>query len=523
MRWPYVRGHCPVAGPVLLLVAYVTISAPASAVEQMAELTVRVTDVLAGPDGSRLPGHIRLEVAEIAEDGQAIGRRLEVGDFYVILVLELTHHVLFADMAAPELAALGLTARFTDVTIRSGAFGGGERDVIVGVGRIYPAHPRSAVGHDYRALNPGCPEPDFHRRYIRVPVAYDRPEWGEFDLYYELCSDFDESRPTIIVPTDGQRMLSQVGWADRYKEIFATSLNVVTYEYRGMPCSPIAGLEPGTTDWWRAAVALHSDQVVEDIERIRQDLLGDRNVNILGGSGTAMIGLKYLSRYGRHVDRALLMSLFKDARGSSEAGNRFLADFLRDHDLTRVFARLVADSPVAVDQLLFLMQRLLYADQQRVVRLIEQLDAGERTLFDELTAELGTVANFVESAQRYRPWTVVFMHETNLPSAADGEPDINAPFYLIGEPLARLVERRQLPPLFFDVTGLEHIDTEVLLIGGTLDPVAPIDETMRIHHRLPNSSFAIFAAQHCLDGPPVRTASTFSPASALTGRQAPCV
>lgn len=137
-----------------------------------------------------------------------------------------------------------------------------------------------------------------------MPVSYQNPDGETFLLYYELCSDFDESRPTVIIPTDAQRSLSQVGWADKYKEMFELEeYNTVTFEYRGMYASGIPEVSNPGLDWSRAYQILNSDNAVEDIERIRRDLMGDRQVFILGGSGTAMMGLKYISRYPQNVKK----------------------------------------------------------------------------------------------------------------------------------------------------------------------------------------------------------------------------
>ena len=475
-------------------------SAPAT--RAMDELIGRVVAVLDCGHGAALPRDISLVIDEIDTEGTATGRRFHLEDASVIMIIEMAQHLLFADLAGDEVLARDIAVRFEDVVIQRRESDGRPRNIIASMGRVYPDHRSLPTGYEYRMINPGCPEPDFHRRYVRVPVIHGRPELGSFDLYYELCGDFDPDGPTVIVPTDGQRMLPQVGWTDRYRQIFDTSLNIVTYEYRGMPCSSIPGLEPGATDWSLAAMALHSDQVVEDIEMIRRDLLGDRKINILGGSGTAMIGLKYLARYHEHVEKAFLMSVLKDAQGSSEAGNRYLAQFLEIHDLERTLADIIASGIVASDQLLFLIQRLLYNDQEQVVHLLSALADGDLTHFEELTGRLGTVDHFLRSAQRYRPWTVVFMHETNLRTAAGTVFDINEPFFRMAEPLLQLAEQGGAVGPVFDVPDLEAITTEVLLVGGTLDQIAPIDEMMRILERLPNASFAVFEAYHCLDGPP---------------------
>jgi len=425
-----------------------------------------------------------------------------VDDFFIIFLLESTHSLIFADYTSSDISSKNLYVKFEGIVVEQRNIDGVHQNVITEVNVFFPDYPASETSYEYRKINPGCPEPSYHHRYITVPISYDHLEWGELELYYELCSDYDEKKPTVIVPTDGQRTFSQVGWADRYKQIFDISLNVVTYEYRGMYCSCIPSLQKEKRDWYKIYESLNSDNVVEDIERIRLDLLGDKKIGILGGSGTAMIGLKYLSKYHKNVDRAFLMSFFKDAKGSSESGIQYFEEFLKKNDLEHNYADIVSNRMVKIEQILFLIQRLLYFDRNKAVELIEEVSRNELTLFEQLTDQLGTVDYFVRSAKKYKPWTVVFMFETNIITSAGGTPDINYPFLKEAEPLIELVDQGIIPREKFDIPNLKDIATEVLLVGGTLDQVAPIKETLRVHNELPNSRFIIFEAYHCLEQPP---------------------
>jgi len=346
-----------------------------------------------------------------------------------------------------------------------------------------------------------CPEPDFHHRYIEVPVCYTHPDRGVFRLYYEINSDFDPHRPTVIIPTDGQRSESLVGWADKYKDMFGLTCNVITHEYRGMPCGRIQEIGEERIDWKKACEDLNTDNAVEDIERIRRDLLGDRKAFLLGGSGTAMMGLKYLSKYHRHIERAFLMSFFKDAEASSRSGLEFFDSFLQQHKLETEFAAVMKRPDIAPEQFLFLVQRLLYFDQDATRELIEKTARGDMSLVSEWEPKLGTVDDFIRSARESQPWTVVFMYETNIEPREPGKPDINYPFFTMAAPLNELAARGLIPTRRFDVENLEAISTEILLVGGTLDQVAPLSDLQAIHERLPDSRLAVFEAYHCLQVP----------------------
>ncbi len=235
---------------------------------------------------------------------------------------------------------------------------------------------------------------------------------------------------------------------------------------------------------------------MEDIERIRQDLLGDEKVYILGGSGTAMMGMKYVANYPEKVEKAFLMSFFKDAKGSSEAGVTFFSNFLTENKLMPHYKKIINQKIVDPHQLLFLIQRLLYYDKDIGKNMILELSENKRELYKKYTEQLGSVDFFIRSAQKYKPWSVVFMYETNIKTNLNGLPDINYPFYEMGAPVRKVRKNPQQD--LFDIDGLGQVKTEVLLVAGTLDQVAPVSELKRIHDQLPNSKLVIFEAYHCL-------------------------
>jgi pimeloyl-ACP methyl ester carboxylesterase len=466
--------------------------------EKKDELSGKVVDVIEKKESDDVQ-NVYIKIQSDSSAGEKAAYYFD--DFFMVYLIENTHSLLFSDFINQDISSQNLSVKFKGVRVEQRKVNGKKQPMIVEAEKIYPDYPGLEPVYDYQSINPGCPEPDYYHRYIQVPVSYEHPGWGQFDLYYELCSDYEEGKPTLIVPTDGQRTFSQVGWADRYKRDFKTSLNVVTYEYRGMYCSGMDWLQKKDRDWVKIYESLKSDNVVEDIERIRKDLLGDEKIHILGGSGTAMIGLKYMAKYHSHAGRAFLMSFFKDARGSSESGIMFFEDFLKENGLGAIFQEITQTEKVPQEQLLFLIQRLLYYDQTEAVELIKGVHAGDLTLYNRFTKQLGTVDYFIRSSQKYKPWGVVFMYETNIPTSKDGSPDINYPFLKEGEMLAQLAEEGSIPDEKFDIENLDKISNEILLIGGTLDQVAPISETMRIHKQLPNSKFAVFDAYHCLQQP----------------------
>ncbi|MDI6701282.1 MAG: alpha/beta fold hydrolase [bacterium] len=423
---------------------------------------------------------------------------LYIDDFFIVFIIEQTHKILLSDYISKPLPK-EIRLKLENITIENKW----SKPFLKSVEKIFPNYSESENSFIYNEINPGTPKEDYYHRYIDVPVSYKDPGKGTFKLYYELCSDYDETKPTIMIPTDGQRSLSQVGWADKYKKMFSLEdFNTVTDEYRGMYASKIPIVENKNADWGILYEILNSDNVIEDIELIRKDLLGDKPIYILGGSGTAMIGLKYISKYYEKVEKAFLMSFVKDAKGCSEAGVFFFNNFLNKNNLSDQFESLYHKDRIDMKQTLFLIQRLFYYDQKIVKNMIIELSEDKFDLFEKYNKQLGSLDFFVRSAQKYRPWVVVFMYETNINTSSDSMPDINYPFYKIAEPIREYyISNEEETPSLFSIENLDEIDTEILLVAGRLDQVFPLFEMKRIHSGLKNSELAIFEAYHCLETP----------------------
>src|SRR4030066_2044855 len=73
------------------------------------------------------------------------------------------------------------------------------------------------------------PVEDFYNRNINVPIDYNNPGEGTFTLYYQLNSDFDFNKPTIIFFQDSQQNFGVPGKVDDLAKIyqFNESFNLV--------------------------------------------------------------------------------------------------------------------------------------------------------------------------------------------------------------------------------------------------------------------------------------------------------
>lgn len=193
------------------------------------------------------------------------------------------------------------------------------------------------------------------------------------------------------------------------------------------------------------------------------------------------------------------MSFFMDAGGSSEAGIRFFRDFLDDNKLGSDYRQILENPEIDSRQVLFLFQRLFYYDRAAVREMMGQLSRNNYELYNEYSSRLGDVSFFIRSARKYRPWTVVFMYDTNIQTSPAGKQDINYPLYQMAAPAreARNSESAAAEDLFI-IDHLDSVETEILLVAGTLDQVALVSELKRIHRLLPNSKLVVFEAYHCL-------------------------
>ena len=362
--------------------------------------------------------------------------------------------------------------------------------------------PRAETTAPDRGQDRSCPAADFHHRYLRAPVIHGEPASGTFSLYYELSAGFDAARPTVMVPADAQQTTSWVGYADKMKKLLGTAHNVVVFQHRGHFCSRIPDMRARTdAKWWaRAYRVFRLRNVVGDMELIRRDLLGPQGKLLLWGcSGVATTAAAYLKRHHRHVPRAMLGSFYLDPRGASEQAVAYFEAFLRKSDLGEKWDAIARGGRVEMLQLLHMVQRHLYGDQERARRLIREVAAGDLKRFRAESREPGMdVHQSIREVQQRWPQAAVFMYESNVPTTGDRKRDINYPVLAMGKPVARAAQAGLITPRRWDLSGLKEISTEVLLFGGTEDHAVPLSETRKVHQLLPRSRLAVFRALHCL-------------------------
>lgn len=294
------------------------------------------------------------------------------------------------------------------------------------------------------------------RREIRVPLDHTAPDLGSAAIEIVLARPFDPQLPTLLVVADGQQFyLLREGAMERLvRERLGEGYNAVGVIGRGFS-EEIAGRvrrDDGSVDWALAYRLLNSRQWIEDLDRVRRELVvGDGQVMLYGVSGGGFLVHEYLAIHGDRVSRALTES----------APVRPLDGWLRlRHD--RFWDELIADDPEGARALASALARR--SDRDEVVRLLQRQHYFVGP--DELAAERGAaieeiVAGDEEAiARRKEAYQVDAVHPNVENEAA------------LARPLLELNRRGEIPDPPFDRRALHRVGAEVLLVAGRHDQTA---------------------------------------------------
>ena len=217
------------------------------------------------------------------------------------------------------------------------------------------------------------PQEDFYNRNIELPIDHFDPRKGTFTLYYQLSSNFDFDRPTIFFFQDSQQNYGEPGKVDelakRYQ--FYESFNLVRYQHRGRKYSYIeVKNDDGSINWERVYKVLSSRQVVEDIEKIRQDLFSghpDSKIYIYGRSGGGYLAQEYLAKYSHQVKRVFMRCapnpLIMEKLGYIESKHLIKSLNAVDPELESKLKTIMDRETVPTLELLWLLLRLGYEHQ----------------------------------------------------------------------------------------------------------------------------------------------------------------
>ncbi len=361
--------------------------------------------------------------------------------------------------------------------------------------------PGSRTGIIVEEQNP-CPKADVTHRYIKVPLVYSRPELGTFQLYYETNGDFDPAKRTLFILNDGQQQKPAVGAPDELKKEYQLDMNIVRMEHRGMPCSKVDYVfSKKGVDWPKAYDVFRSENVIEDIDRIRMDLLGENGtVFLMGGSGAGTLACQYLAKYSIHVDRAFIYCTSDDPESANLRQHEKFLRLLENDGMAQAYQDILKKRTVPPVEFLWIVQRLGYdyrPEEKMQIKFIQSLQAGDRSLYEKYAKDYQDVEKFAEMINKTTPFSTVRIYEMGIVCSNSSPTDPTCGLEPLIRPLKELEKAGAIHPKVINVRkSLSTIKTEVLLVAARWDNILPYEEMVDMNKNMPHSRLAIMDDLH---------------------------
>ena len=344
------------------------------------------------------------------------------------------------------------------------------------------------------AQNLKYPVEDSNNRNIELLIDYTNPQEGTFFQYYEITSNFDFNRPTIFFFQDGQQEYGVPGGVDDLAKSyhFFDDFNVLRYQHRGRKYSYIdLKNSDGTVNWERAYRVLSSNQVIEDIEKIRKHLFSkkpDTKILIYGRSGGGYLVQQYLAKYSQHVHRAFIGAapnpIILKQLGYPES--KYFYNTLNNIDTT-LYAKIkqVLKKNIVPDyQLLWILKGIPYASKdprEELKSLIDELYEGKKNLYESYLQRKGfDFSKKIVAEKDMNGWDIghsLRPLEVGVEYMLDPDPEFIDPFYVslkkISEPYLRLIKEKKVKaPTFPPLEKFKDVKTEIFYLAGKHDHVS---------------------------------------------------
>lgn len=156
---------------------------------------------------------------------------------------------------------------------------------------------------------------DKRHHYIKLPIDHNDLKKGYYKGFYSFSPNFKNDENIIFFLTDGQMEL--VGPGDDF-EFFEKELHGLSYVIIGRrghvpTLFPEVYNKNGTLNFNNAMDLYGSSQHIEDINQVRLDMIKKGNLSpgdkimLLGASGAGFLVQQYISKYGDHVSRAIIL------------------------------------------------------------------------------------------------------------------------------------------------------------------------------------------------------------------------
>ncbi len=166
------------------------------------------------------------------------------------------------------------------------------------------------------ALTDYYPEmpPDSSHIYIELPVDHQDPSLGSYKGFYLLSPGFTPKQDVIFYLTDGQQNKVTTQTDFKAFELKLPGMSYVVMGRRGSfpALFPEVYQKDGSVDFKKAMRLYGTEQQIEDIEKVRQDLEKkgflppDGRIMLYGTSGAGILIQEYLAKHGEHVSKVML-------------------------------------------------------------------------------------------------------------------------------------------------------------------------------------------------------------------------
>lgn len=354
-------------------------------------------------------------------------------------------------------------------------------------------------------------------RTIQVPIDHQKPGVGSAPLYFEFGAPFDQAKPLVIIISDGQQFyVTRGSIADLQKNIFGHEFNVVGIVGRGFSAdfTRAALDDAGHPDWTKAWQIFNSEQWVEDIESVRQAIVGKNGKILLyGASGGATLVHEYLLKYGAHVTRAYTESAAVPEL-NRELGievDRFWNEIgASDPDLQPMLLKVLNEHPAERTNILIALQRQHYfvsAEKLSAARaeFIRALDKGDMAYLERVRKEyqVDAIVNLFNS-QTGMPISVrelEFIYPTGAfqkRNADRVDPYIESEYAFL-RPLANLVDSGKIPPPGFGLASAHRVDAEVFVLAARWDEAVDYRTSIALAYSYPRHQLFIADDNHLFE------------------------
>ncbi len=352
-----------------------------------------------------------------------------------------------------------------------------------------------------------------------VPVPFDRqnPSLGTFQLYYELGRAYDSSKPTVFVIADGQQYYVRQGAiAPLQDELFGDGFNVVGIIGRGSNEAVRAKVRGrGQTDWLLAYELLRSEQWVDDIEAVREAVVGrNGQISLYGRSGGGLLVDQYLAKYPQHVRTVFTQAAvnrFIDAEFGLNSDKFWDEIGKYDPGLQKQLLAAISAHPDERARIFLLLQRqnfFVSADQlpQARAALIHALAAWDSEQLQRFTQQYQVDAilqrfqgsdNSADNVRLFEFLAPVANSKGRLTSDSQSrvDPDYEV-LRLFAAPLLQLFQEGKIPLPTMDLSALDRVNASVYMLAGYYDHTADYRSQIALASHFPVHRLLLLADDH---------------------------